>query len=169
MCIDSTVADQINPTNFRGTHDDVIKWKYFSRYQPFVWGVHRCAVDSPQRTVTRNFDVFLHLRLSKRLRKYTRRYLTKTLKMSWNRAMKFTIILQEILCCSEGTNECLEIHRHNICVLVFSSTPNVKSIKPHIYWTLALKSCKTAATGDTYTVDKIILLNLLANTIPMPS
>ena len=23
------------------THDDVIKWKYFPRYWPFVWGIHR--------------------------------------------------------------------------------------------------------------------------------
>ena len=22
-------------------HDDVIKWKYFPRYWPFVWGIHR--------------------------------------------------------------------------------------------------------------------------------
>ena len=24
-----------------GLHDDVIKWKYFPRYWPFVWGIHR--------------------------------------------------------------------------------------------------------------------------------
>ena len=22
-------------------HDDVIKWKHFPRYWPFVWGIHR--------------------------------------------------------------------------------------------------------------------------------
>ena len=26
--------------------DDVIKWKYFSRYWPFVWGIHRSPVNS---------------------------------------------------------------------------------------------------------------------------
>ena len=35
------------------SHDNVIKWKYFSRYWPIVRGIHR----SP-KLVTRNFDVF---------------------------------------------------------------------------------------------------------------
>ena len=43
-------------------HDDVIKWKHFPRYWPFVRGIHR----SP---VTRSFDVFFDLRLNKRLSK----------------------------------------------------------------------------------------------------
>ena len=30
-------------------HDDVIKWKHFPRYWPFVWGIHRSAVDSLQK------------------------------------------------------------------------------------------------------------------------
>ena len=37
-------------------HDDVIKWKHFPRYWPFVRGIHR------QRPVTRSFDVFFDLR-----------------------------------------------------------------------------------------------------------
>ena len=44
------------------THDDVIKWKHFPRYWPFVRGIHR----SP---VTRSFDIFFDLRLNKRLSK----------------------------------------------------------------------------------------------------
>ena len=28
-------------------HDDVIKWKTFPRYWPFVWGIHRWPVNSP--------------------------------------------------------------------------------------------------------------------------
>ena len=50
-------------------HDDVIKWKYFPRYWPFVRGIHRSPVNSPQRPVTRSFDVFFDLRLHKRLSK----------------------------------------------------------------------------------------------------
>ena len=50
-------------------HDDVIKWKRFPRYWPFVRGIHRWPVNSPQRPVTRNFDVFCDLRLNKRLSK----------------------------------------------------------------------------------------------------
>ena len=31
------------------THDDVIKWKYFPRYWPFVRGIHRSPVNSPHK------------------------------------------------------------------------------------------------------------------------
>ena len=27
-------------------HDDVIKWKHFPRYWPFVWGIHRSPMNS---------------------------------------------------------------------------------------------------------------------------
>ena len=30
-------------------HDDVIKWKHFLRYWPFVWGIHRPLVNSPHK------------------------------------------------------------------------------------------------------------------------
>ena len=30
-------------------HDDVIKWKHFPRYWPFVIGIHRWPVDSPHK------------------------------------------------------------------------------------------------------------------------
>ena len=30
-------------------HDDVIKWKHFPRYWPFVWGIHRSTVNSPHK------------------------------------------------------------------------------------------------------------------------
>ena len=30
-------------------HDDVIKWKHFPRYRPFVWGIHWSPVDSPHK------------------------------------------------------------------------------------------------------------------------
>ena len=44
-------------------HDDVIKWKHFPRYWPFVRGIHRSSV--------RSFDVFFDLRPNKRLCKQT--------------------------------------------------------------------------------------------------
>ena len=47
-------------------HDDVIKWKH---YWPFVGGIHRSPVNSPQRPLMRSFDVFFDLRMNKRLRK----------------------------------------------------------------------------------------------------
>ena len=48
------------------SHDDVMKWKHFPRYWPFVRGIHRSPVNSLQRPVTRSFDVFIDLRLNKR-------------------------------------------------------------------------------------------------------
>ena len=33
-------------TSFKMAHDDVIKWKHFPRYWPFVWGIHRSPVNS---------------------------------------------------------------------------------------------------------------------------
>ena len=48
-------------------HDDVIKWKHFPRYWPFVWGIHRSV--ALQRPVTPSFDVFFDLRLNERLGK----------------------------------------------------------------------------------------------------
>ena len=57
--------DTINPKYIDdiSTTDDVIKWKHFPRYWPFVEGIHR----SP---VTRSFDVFFDLRLNQQLSKH---------------------------------------------------------------------------------------------------
>ena len=60
---------------FTENHDDVIKWKHFSRY----WAL--CTGSNPpvnggfpsQRPVTRSFEVFFDLRLIKRLGKQSRR------------------------------------------------------------------------------------------------
>ena len=32
-----------------GSHDDVIKWKHFPRYRPFVRGIHRSPANSPHK------------------------------------------------------------------------------------------------------------------------
>ena len=45
-------------------HDDVIKWKHFLHYWPFVQGIHPSLVNSLQ-----NFDVFFDLCLNKWLSK----------------------------------------------------------------------------------------------------
>ena len=34
---------------WRLLHDDVIKWKHFPRYWPFVRGIHRSPVNSPRK------------------------------------------------------------------------------------------------------------------------
>ena len=39
------VCRKTNPSS----HDDVIKWKHFSRYWSFVWRIHRSPVNSPHK------------------------------------------------------------------------------------------------------------------------
>ena len=39
-------------------HDDVIKWKHFPRYWPFVWGIHRSPVNSPHKGQWRGAVIF---------------------------------------------------------------------------------------------------------------
>ena len=52
------------------SHDDVIKWKHFSRHWPFVRGIHRSPVNSPHKgqwcgALIFFFDLHLNKRLSK--------------------------------------------------------------------------------------------------------
>ena len=41
-------------------HDDVIKWKHFPRYWPFVLGIHRSPVKSPHKGQWRVALMFLN-------------------------------------------------------------------------------------------------------------
>ena len=41
-----------------GSHDDVIKWKHFPRYWPFVRGIHRSPVNSPHKGQWRGALIF---------------------------------------------------------------------------------------------------------------
>ena len=50
-------------------HDDVIKWKHFPRYWPFVRGIHWFGKFPAQRPVTQSFDVFFDLCPNKQLSK----------------------------------------------------------------------------------------------------
>ena len=46
-------------------HDDVIKWKHFPRYWPFVRGIHRSTVNSPHKGQRRGALMFslIHARI----------------------------------------------------------------------------------------------------------
>ena len=52
---------------------DVIKWKHFPRYWPFVWNSPVIIEFPSQRPGTRRFDVFFDLRLNERLSRQSRR------------------------------------------------------------------------------------------------
>ena len=43
------VSGTHSPANWGPAHDDVIKWKHFSRYWPFVRRIHRSPVNSPHK------------------------------------------------------------------------------------------------------------------------
>ena len=57
---------------FSAFHDDVIKWKHFPRYWPFVRGIHREQCRGA-------LMFFFHLRLNKRLSKQSRGWWFETL------------------------------------------------------------------------------------------
>ena len=52
-------------------HDDVIEWKHFPRYWPFVRGIHQSPVNSPHKgqCMTQSYGVSFDLRLNKQLSK----------------------------------------------------------------------------------------------------
>ena len=50
-------------------HDDVIQWKHFPRYWPFVRGIHRSPVDCPHKASGAELWCFFDLHLNKRLSK----------------------------------------------------------------------------------------------------
>ena len=56
-------------------HDDVIQWKHFPHYWPFMRGIHPPVISEfpSQRPVTQSFDVFFDQHLNKRLGKQSRR------------------------------------------------------------------------------------------------
>ena len=52
--------------------DELIKWKHFPRYWPFVRGIHRSLVNSPHKGQWRRAFIFFYLRLNKGLSKQSR-------------------------------------------------------------------------------------------------
>ena len=50
VALHDVVVHEYNSRNDkRYPHDDVIKWKHFPRYWPFVRGIHRSPVNSPHK------------------------------------------------------------------------------------------------------------------------
>ena len=49
ICINIFYSITLSHWNPNGFHDDVIKWKHFPRYWPFVRGIHRWPVNSPHK------------------------------------------------------------------------------------------------------------------------
>ena len=48
----------VGPVDGKSMHADVIKWKHFPRYWPFVRGIHRSPVNSPHKGQCRGALMF---------------------------------------------------------------------------------------------------------------
>ena len=70
------------------SHDDVIKWKYFPRYWPFVREIHRSPVNSPHKGQWRGALIFYLIRLNNRLSKQSRGWWFETASRSLCRHCK---------------------------------------------------------------------------------
>ena len=48
-CVSSMLMSLCDPAALWMYHDDVIKWKHFLCYWPFVWGIHWSLMNSPHK------------------------------------------------------------------------------------------------------------------------
>ena len=77
-------------------HDDVIIWKHFLHYWPFVRGI------PAQRPVTRGFDVFFDLRLNQQLSTRWRRWWFETPSWSlWRHCNAWLPCLRSLMSCND--------------------------------------------------------------------
>ena len=67
--VDCCIASSLGLSKLNKPHDDVIKWKHFPHYWPFVRGIHRSPVNSPHKGQWGGALMFFYLRLNKRLSK----------------------------------------------------------------------------------------------------
>ena len=68
--IQTTAGFICNTSEWKPCHDDIIIWKHFPHYWPFVWGIHRSPVNSPHKGQWRGASMFsLLCALNKRLNK----------------------------------------------------------------------------------------------------
>ena len=80
-------------------HDDVMKWKHFPRYWPFVRGIHRSPVNSLHKGQWRGALMFsLICALNKRLSKQSWGWLFETLLCSLWRHCNVNFIRQRYSC-----------------------------------------------------------------------
>ena len=108
-------------------HVDLIKWKQFPRYWPFVRGIHRPPLPS-QSPVSRSFDVFFDLHLNKQFNIQTsRRWLEKPSRSLWCHRNELIIeVLEAILNSGHFLQpavcsllQCMQKHTHNPRLCLF--------------------------------------------------
>ena len=98
-------------------HDDVIKWKHFPCYWPFVRGIHRWPVNSPHKGQWRGALMFsLICALNKRLSKQSWGWWFKTPSRSlWRHCNGTkTVTWPESRCIRQGANKHISVNRKYI-------------------------------------------------------
>ena len=86
------------------SHDDVIKWKPFPRYCPFVQEIHRSPANSPHKgqwceALIVFFDLFLNKRLSKQSWGWWFETLSRSLRRHCNASRGLQYIITCFICC----------------------------------------------------------------------
>ena len=91
-------------------HDDVMTWKHYLHYWPFVRGIHWSPVDSPHKgSVMQSFHVSFDASLNKLLKKQLR---DRWNEMSWC-SFDVTIIsiYQTVIQCGPTSQLCILMHK----------------------------------------------------------
>ena len=85
-------------------HDDVIKWKYFPLYWPFVWGIHRSPVNSPHKGQWRGALMFslIHHRGAGDLRRHRAHYDVIVMERLFHTTTLYSDILRMV--CTKDVN-----------------------------------------------------------------
>ena len=119
-------------------HDDVIKWKHFPCYWPFVRGIHRSPVNSPHKGQWRGALIFFFdLRLNKRLRKQSWGWWFKTLSRPlWRHC---------------NTQSCCKFCHHGHSVHEFITSPKLVWGALEIFdvaWYILQRECRWSRNWD---------------------
>ena len=121
-------------------HDDVIKWKHFPRYWPFVRGIHRSPVNSPHKGQWRRALMFslictrINRRVNNREAGDLRRYFDH---------YDVTVMHASVSICNLSGSFLTQVERRQKCILM---------------WTLLYATC----TVDYYIVEYLNLNLFLA-------
>ena len=136
---------QVNVFSDRLPHDDVIKWKHFPRYWPFVNSPVPAEFPT-QRPVTRSFDIFFDLYPNKRLSKQWRGN-----RAHYDVTVKYHVVNIQIiiphpwgsrLIRTRGSFSCLiiawKVFEISLITMYCARIENNDKIRP--YWTLTWKT-----------------------------